>query len=246
MNYFHISSSAKYDSSCEILKRKHNLPDNSYTLDFDGPGPLKPASVFCNFTAEPPTTRVLTKNIGIKLISADAPGTPNSQKIEYIPSLAAAKALARHSERCTQYVEFGCRRAKLLDVGGPERLGHWVSANGMYQDYWGGAEPGTKQCACGQEGNCVDRNKKCNCDAAQDVWNSDGGDLNSTILLPVAEVVFKGVIKPGEANYTVGYLYCSGMLPNLIFIHMICAIFESRAGTRVLAMTTISGIREHM
>ena len=189
---------------------------------------------------------MLTKNVGIKLIPS---GTPNSQKIEYIPSLDAAKALARHSEWCTQFIEFGCKGAKLLDVGGPERLGHWVSANGVYQDYWGGADPSTKWCACGEKGNChPDRNKKCNCDAAPNFWTSDGGVLKSTTLLPVEEVVFKGVVQGTEANYTVGHLYCEGMLLNLVFIHIlhICAIFESPVDIRVLTMTTTSAIRENM
>lgn len=212
------SQLANYKSTCEILNREENVKQsNNYTLDFDGPGPIKPAKVYCNMTADPPTTRVLTRDIGIRLVPSDVAKTPNSQRIRYIPSLAAAKALARQSGRCTQYLEFGCKQAKLLNVGG-ERLGFWVSADGVYQDYWGGAQPNSKSCACGETNTCLDKNFKCNCDAARNVWTADGGHLNSTTLLPVEEVMFKGVVKPGEANYTVGSLYCSGKLLPASFV----------------------------
>lgn len=183
--------------------------DGKYHLDFDGPGPLKSSSVYCNFTANPATTTVETKDKSVEIIPFDSPRT-HSFKIQYIPSLEAAEALARHSERCTQHIEFGCRKAKLLNVGG-ERLGFWVSADGVYQNYWGGAQPESESCACGETNSCLDPNEKCNCDAERDIWTKDEGVLNSTTLLPVEEVVFKGVVKPGEANYTVGSLHCSGL-----------------------------------
>ena len=43
---------------------------------------------------------------------------------------------------------------KLLRDG----FGWWVSRDGRRQDYWGGATPGSKKCACGMLGNCVDPN----------------------------------------------------------------------------------------
>ena len=134
---------------------------------------------------------------------------PISQRITYEHGLEAAEALAKHSERCVQYIEFGCKRAKLLGDG-QESLGYWVSADGVYRDYWGGAPPGVRACACHKSSSCLG-GKKCNCDAAENIWTADEGYLNSTTLLPVEEVVFAGVVSPGEANFTVGHLYCSGM-----------------------------------
>ena len=185
------------------------LRDRKYTLDFDGSGPIKPQKVFCNFTADPPTAQVISKNVGLKLTPSRQ---PNSERISYEPSVEAAQALARRSEWCHQYVDFGCRKAKLLTGDSGEKLGFWVSSDGVYQNYWGGAEAGLQSCACGIDNpnSCVDRNKKCNCDTGEDKWNSDKGYLNSTTLLPVVEVIFKGVVPNTEANYSVGHLYCAG------------------------------------
>ena len=149
---------------------------------------------------------VETKDKNVEITPSDSP-RELSFKIQYNPSLEAAEALARHSERCTQHIEFGCRRAKLLG----DKLGAWVSADGVYQYYWGGAQPESQSCACGETKSCLDPNKKCNCDAARDIWTKDEGVLNSTTLLPVEEVLFKEIVKPGEANFTVGNLYCSGV-----------------------------------
>ena len=84
---------------------------------------------------------------------------------------------------------------------------------GVYQSYWGGARQGSRSCACGETNpnSWIDPTKKCNCDAGQDKWHSDEGYLNSTTLLPVVEVMFKGVTLGTEANFTVGHLYCAGL-----------------------------------
>ncbi|XP_015780818.1 PREDICTED: EGF and laminin G domain-containing protein-like [Acropora digitifera] len=100
--------------------------------------------------------------------------------------------------------------------GNNEKLGFWVSSNGVYQSYWGGAKQGSRSCACGETNpnSWIDRTKKCNCDAGLDKWYSDEGYLNSTTLLPVVEVMFKGVTLGTEANFTVGHLYCAGEISN--------------------------------
>lgn len=48
----------------------------------------------------------------------------------------------------------------------------WVggSAPGQAQHFWGGARPGSHQCACGLQQNCLDSNHFCNCDADSDQW----------------------------------------------------------------------------
>lgn len=202
---------AEFSSTCESLKKINpNLRDADYTLDFDDSGPIKPYRAFCNFSADFPTTRVVSKDMRIKL-------TPNnqliSQRISYEPGLGAAKGLARRSKWCYQHVDFGCKKAKLLTGSNDEKLGFWVSSNGVYQSYWGGAKQGSRSCACGETNpnSCIDTSKKCNCDAGKNKWHSDEGYLNSTTLLPVVEVTFKGVTAGTEANFTVGHLYCAGL-----------------------------------
>ena len=46
----------------------------------------------------------------------------------------------------------------------------WVGQSGDPQTYWGGAGPGSQQCACGMQENCVDPNHYCNCDADRKEW----------------------------------------------------------------------------
>ena len=89
---------AESESSCDSLKKNKpslNLKDQSYALDFDDSGPIKTYSAFCNFSADPPTTRVVSKDFKVKLTPSNQ---PISQRISYDPSLDAAKALARRSE----------------------------------------------------------------------------------------------------------------------------------------------------
>lgn len=51
-------------------------------------------------------------------------------------------------------------------------LSWWVGGpgEGQVQTYWGGAPPGTQQCACGLQKNCVDPKHRCNCDADRTEW----------------------------------------------------------------------------
>lgn len=213
-----VSSSADSSSNCaELKKRKPDATSKNWTLDLDGPGPLKASSgIYCNMTADPPITVVYSEDQGVKVVTDNNAGTPNQPyvaDIRYYPSFDYAKALAMNSENCKQFIEFGCKKAKLLDAGGSERLGIWVSADGVYQDYWGGAPPNSESCACGVNNTCQpDKSKKCNCDARADVWTKDEGWLTATADLPVIQVVFKDVnpLQSSDANFTVGNLYCSG------------------------------------
>lgn len=51
-------------------------------------------------------------------------------------------------------------------------LAWWVggAGPGEIQTHWGGALPGSRQCACGLQDNCLDSNHYCNCDADLEQW----------------------------------------------------------------------------
>ena len=190
---------------------KNNARDGNWTLDLDGPGPLKASSgIYCIMTADPPITVVYSKDQGVKVITDKNGGTPAQPyvaDIRYYPNFDYAKALATRSENCKQFIEFGCKKAKLLD----SRLSNWVTADGVYKYYWGGAPPNSESCACGVNKTCTDKSKKCNCDAGANTWTKDEGWLTATSDLPVTQVVFRDVNpKSSEANFTVGNLYCIG------------------------------------
>ena len=208
--------SAEYVATCDILKRENpSLQSQNMTLDVDGPGPLEPFKAYCNMSATPATTEIISQSqrVQITVHPPSAGKDPESiqRTIYYYPSVAAAKALARNSESCKQYIEYGCLKSKLLNVGEGRAFGRWVSSDGVYKNYWGGANPSSQMCACGEKNNCLG-GKKCNCDARQNIWSSDAGMLSSERDLPVSQLVL-GDLSPelGSAgNFTVGNLICTG------------------------------------
>ncbi|VVC93590.1 unnamed protein product [Leptidea sinapis] len=94
----------------------------------------------------------------------------------------------------------------------------WVSRGGQRMDYWAGATPGSRMCACGVLGSCVDPAKWCNCDAEYtsqrtDEFQVDGGDIVEKEFLPVKQVRFGDTgshLDEKEGRYTLGPLLCEG------------------------------------
>ena len=46
----------------------------------------------------------------------------------------------------------------------------WLDRDGERRTYWAGFQPGIQQCSCSLEGNCIDTDFFCNCDADRDSW----------------------------------------------------------------------------
>ncbi len=73
----------------------------------------------------------------------------------------------------SQYsVQTSDTNALYLCVADGPPLSWWVGGPGVgqVQTYWGGAPPGSQQCACGLQENCVDPKHHCNCDADLNEW----------------------------------------------------------------------------
>ncbi|XP_035526246.1 contactin-associated protein-like 4 [Morone saxatilis] len=101
----------------------------------------------------------------------------------------------------------------LLNTPEGSPLSWWLggSGPGHVQTYWGGAQPGSQQCACGLQGDCVDPQHYCNCDADRVEWTEDSGLLTHKESLPVKSLVLGDIQSPGsEAAYRVGPLRCHG------------------------------------
>lgn len=60
----------------------------------------------------------------------------------------------------------------------------WVGRSGDAYTYWAGAPPGTQQCACAVQDNCVDPEHSCNCDRDLDDWYC--GFISTKITYPLA------------------------------------------------------------
>ncbi|XP_007937380.2 contactin-associated protein-like 4 [Orycteropus afer afer] len=90
-------------------------------------------------------------------------------------------------------------------------LSWWVGRTNEVQTYWGGSLPDPKKCACGFEGNCIDSQYYCNCDADRNEWTNDTGFLSYKEHLPVTKIVITDTGRPhSEAAYKLGPLLCQG------------------------------------
>uniref|UniRef100_A0AAX7VS22 Contactin associated protein like 3 n=1 Tax=Astatotilapia calliptera TaxID=8154 RepID=A0AAX7VS22_ASTCA len=191
--------SSVYEQSCEAYKHNGNTSGHFY-IDVDGSGPIKPQLVYCNMTGD---TTTLT----------DPFTTINSQHLlysihfDYSSEEEQLLAVIKQSEHCEQELSYHCK----MSQGSP--LSWWFGGPGAgrVQTYWGGAQPGSQQCACGLQGDCVDLQHYCNCDADRMEWTEDSGLLTHKESLPVRSLVLGDIQRPGsEAVYRVGPLQCHG------------------------------------
>uniref|UniRef100_A0A3Q0QR23 Contactin associated protein like 3 n=1 Tax=Amphilophus citrinellus TaxID=61819 RepID=A0A3Q0QR23_AMPCI len=185
--------SSVYEQSCEAYKHNGNTSGHFY-IDVDGSGPIKPQLVYCNMTE---LTRV-----------QPSPGvSQHSVHFDYSSQEEQLLAAISQSEHCEQELSYHCRKSQ----GSP--FSWWLGGpgQGRVQTYWGGAHPGSQQCACGLQGDCVDLQHYCNCDADRLEWTEDSGLLTHKDTLPIRSLVLGDIQRPGsEAAYRVGPLRCHG------------------------------------
>ena len=89
----------------------------------------------------------------------------------------------------------------------------WVSRDGGKMSYWGGAEPGSKSCACGMTNTCISQSesKVCNCDQNEDFWTEESGYLTDRSTVPAGELRFSDTgTRQGEnkIGYTIRLESC--------------------------------------
>ena len=128
----------------------------------------------------------------------------------YGASLAQLGALTDLSTKCEQFISYECRDSRLLAGG----TSWWRSRDGKKMNYWGGAPPGSKMCACGVTKTCQ-RKRKCNCDANSATKTlKDEGMLSEKAYLPVTQLRFGDVQGDEEYGYHIlGKLRCTGYPP---------------------------------
>ena len=114
------------------------------------------------------------------------------RNITYDISMEQIVAIINQSQRCEQFIKYECLRAGLWFDHNSNADSWWVSRHGEKMSYWGGAEPGSKSCACGMTNTCISQSwsKKCNCDQNEDFWAGDSGYLVDKSTLPVTELRF--------------------------------------------------------
>ncbi|KAM4556058.1 contactin-associated protein-like 4 [Fundulus diaphanus] len=204
--------SAVYEQSCEAYKHNGNTSGYFY-IDVDGSGPIKPQLVYCNMT-ESNTWMIVQHNNTELTRVRPAPGVDrHSAHFSYPSEEEQLLGSISQSEHCEQELSYHCRKSRLLNTPEGSPFSWWLGgpAPGRVQTYWGGAHPGSQQCACGLQGDCVDPQHYCNCDADSLEWTEDSGLVTNKESIPVRSLVLGDVQRPGsEAMYRVGPLRCYG------------------------------------
>ncbi|XP_027129319.1 contactin-associated protein-like 4 [Larimichthys crocea] len=204
--------SSIHEQSCEAYKHKGNTSGHYY-IDVDGSGPIRPQLIYCNMTEDKTWMVIQHNNTELTRVRASPGKNQHSAHFEYASEEEQLAAIISQSEHCEQELTYHCRRSRLLNTPDGPPLSWWVGGPGVgqVQTYWSGAPPGSQQCACGLQENCVDSKHHCNCDADLIEWANDSGLLTHKETLPVRSLVLGDVQRPdSESAYRVGHLRCHG------------------------------------
>ncbi|CAF96077.1 unnamed protein product, partial [Tetraodon nigroviridis] len=206
-----------YERSCEAYKHAGST-SGLFHIDVDGSGPIRPQLVYCNMTEENTWMEIQHNNTELTQVRAAPGANQRSVHFDYSAREEQLAAAIGQSEHCEQELSYHCRKSRLLNTpaacvseGSP--FSWWLGGPGPghVQTYWGGAQPGSQQCACGLQGDCIDPQHYCNCDADRAEWAQDSGPLTHKDNLPVRALLLGDIRRPGsEAAYRVGPLRCHG------------------------------------
>ncbi|XP_054219705.1 contactin-associated protein-like 3B isoform X9 [Homo sapiens] len=143
-------------------------------------------------------------------------GAPSGHPLSAVSFAYAAgagqlRAAVNLAERCEQRLALRCGTARRPDSRDGTPLSWWVGRTNETHTSWGGSLPDAQKCTCGLEGNCIDSQYYCNCDAGRNEWTSDTIVLSQKEHLPVTQIVMTDTGQPhSEADYTLGPLLCRG------------------------------------
>ncbi|KAM3604938.1 uncharacterized protein V6R79_018355 [Siganus canaliculatus] len=204
--------SSVYEQSCEAYKHYGNTSGHFY-IDVDGSGPVRPQLVYCNMTEDNTWMVIQHNNTETTRVRPSPGGNQHLVHFDYSTEEEQLLAAVSQSEYCEQELSYQCRKSRLLNTPEGSPFSWWLGGPGLgqVQTYWGGAQPGSQQCACGLQGDCVDPQHYCNCDADRMEWAEDSGLLTHKESLPVRSLILGDVQRPGsEAAYRAGPLRCHG------------------------------------
>ncbi|XP_053323655.1 contactin-associated protein-like 4 [Spea bombifrons] len=198
-----------YEQSCEAYKHKGNT-SGLYFVDADGSGPLEPFSVFCNMT-DIAISVINHNNMELNKVKNSNRENPHSANFKYTADAGQLEATILNAEYCKQELAYHCKKSRILHKQSHIPFSWWVGRTNETQFYWTGSSSNVKKCSCGLEGNCVEAELYCNCDADKNEWSNDTGFLTSKDHLPVMQIVITDTDRVhSEAAYKVGPLLCWG------------------------------------
>ncbi|XP_036396204.1 contactin-associated protein-like 5 [Megalops cyprinoides] len=199
-----------YEPSCESY-RQTGSASGHFSIDPDGSGPLRPTLVYCNITEDRVWTVVTHNGTDAVRVRGSTLLRPYITSFNYSATPEQLHTLVTASEQCQQEVVYRCRKSRLFNTWDGTPLSWWTDRTGERRTYWGGYLPGVQQCSCSLDGNCIDMNYFCNCDADKDSWLNDTGLLSYKDHLPLNEIAIGDTNRTGsEAIYRIGPLRCYG------------------------------------
>uniref|UniRef100_A0A8C1X5C8 Contactin associated protein like 3 n=1 Tax=Cyprinus carpio TaxID=7962 RepID=A0A8C1X5C8_CYPCA len=201
--------SSIYEASCEAYKHKGNT-SGFYYIDMDGSGPIKPQLIYCNMS-DKAWMVIQHNNTELTKLKASSGINQHLAHFNYSADAEQIQAIITQAEYCEQELSYHCKKSRLLNTPDGAPFSWWVGRSGEAHMYWGGAVPGSQQCACGLQENCVHPEHFCNCDADSKEWLNDSGLLSHKEHLPVRGLAVGDINRSGsEAAYRVGPLQCYG------------------------------------
>ncbi|GAB5582496.1 contactin-associated protein-like 4 isoform X1 [Prionailurus iriomotensis] len=204
-----LATTAIYEQSCESYKHRGNT-SGFYYIDSDGSGPLEPFLLYCNMT-ETAWTVIQHNGSDLTRVRNTNPENPYAGFFEYVASMEQLQATINLADHCEQELTYYCKKSRLANKQDGRPLSWWVGRTNETQTYWGGSLPDPQKCTCGLEGNCIDSQYYCNCDADRNEWTNDTGFLSYKEHLPVRKIVVTDTGRPhSEAAYKLGPLLCRG------------------------------------
>uniref|UniRef100_A0A8C2KE28 Contactin associated protein like 3 n=1 Tax=Cyprinus carpio TaxID=7962 RepID=A0A8C2KE28_CYPCA len=201
--------SSIYEASCEAYKHKGNT-SGFYYIDVDGSGPIKPQLIYCNIS-DKAWMVIQHNNTELTKLKVSSGINQHLAHFNYSADVEQIQAIITQAEYCEQELSYHCKKSRLLNTPDGAPFSWWVGQSGEAHMYWGGAVPGSQQCACGLQENCVHPEHFCNCDADSKEWSNDSGLLSHKEHLPVRALTVGDINRSGsEAAYRVGPLQCYG------------------------------------
>ncbi|KAG8455340.1 hypothetical protein GDO86_001514 [Hymenochirus boettgeri] len=198
-----------YEQSCEAYKHRGNT-SGYFLIDTDGSGPLEPFNVYCNIS-ETVITVINHNNTDLSKIKNSNKENPHVMNFKYFADLEQLVATIDNAENCKQELAYHCKKSRILQNQNRIPYSWWIGRTNETQTYWSGSSPDVYKCTCGLEGNCIDSQHYCNCDADKSEWSNDTGSLSYKDHLPVMKIVITDTNRPNsEVAYKLGPLLCSG------------------------------------
>uniref|UniRef100_A0AAR2KCN3 Contactin associated protein like 3 n=1 Tax=Pygocentrus nattereri TaxID=42514 RepID=A0AAR2KCN3_PYGNA len=201
--------SSIYEPSCEAYKHRGNT-SGYYYVDMDGSGPIKPQLIYCNMS-DKAWMVIQHNNTELTKLRTSSGTNQHLAYFNYSADTEQLGAIISQAEHCEQELSYHCKKSRLLNTPEGAPFTWWVGRSGEAHTYWGGARPGSQQCACGLQEDCVDPEHFCNCDGDLDSWANDSGVISHKEHLPIRLLAVGDINRPGsEAAYRVGPLQCYG------------------------------------